>query len=373
MPIRLLACAVFVALCSVSARAQYIDSVNLTTGKSMDGEVQKLTNKEVGLLLPGTSSVVTVQREQIVGDVNWDESSIPPAMNNGRSQFASGQYANAAANFLKAYQAGGTRKVLKQECAFKMAEAFRMSMKFTEAADAYQTLLKEFPDSFYIKEAYTAIVDCYMFGNPPNYTEARKYIGEISTKAKDLGLADDFVGELKLKDARMYERQNQPAQAQGVYNGLVNSKTPRIQWAAYAGLGVCQLAAKEIDKAKASFQKVIDNADRSQSGSLGRAYNGLGECLLAAGVDAANVKEALLCFLRTVTLYPPGNNELVDDHARAMMMGARCFHTLEILETVQEQKDKYNMEFQKLAAKFNDTYGGDFPNWLKPIKEPLTK
>ncbi|MCC6737993.1 MAG: tetratricopeptide repeat protein [Planctomycetia bacterium] len=373
MPMRLFACAFFVAASALSARAQYVDSVTLTTGKAMEGEIQKLTSKEISLVLPGTTSLVTVQRDQVVGEISWDESSIPPAMNNGRSQFASGQYAAAAANFLKAYQAGGTRNVLKQECAYKMAEAYRLSGNFGEAATAYQKLLTDFPESFYIKEAYSAIVDCFMFSSPPNFAGARQYIGQISAKAKDLGISEEFVGELKLKDARMYERQNQPAQAQGVYNSLTNSKTPRIQWAAVAGLGVCQLAAKELDKARASFKKVIDNADRSQSQTLGRAYNGLGECYLAAGLDAANVKEALFCFLRTVTLYLPGANDLVDDHARAMMMGARCFFALEKLEANQEQKDKYGLEGQKLAARFRDTYGGDFPNWVKAIQDPLVK
>jgi hypothetical protein len=85
------------------------------------------------------------------------------------------------------------------------------------------------------------------------------------------------------------------------------------------------------------------------------------------------VKEALYCFLRTVTLYIPSGNDLIDDHARAMMMGARCFHTLSDLETAQEQKDKLAGEYQKLAGRFNDLYGNDFPNWAKAVKEPLGK
>ncbi|MEK7466775.1 MAG: tetratricopeptide repeat protein [Planctomycetota bacterium] len=372
MPIRLCLCAAFFAVSSL-AHAQYVDSITVTGGKTMEGEVQKVTSTEIGLLLPGTSSVYTAKRESVIGDINWDETSIPPAMNNGRSQFAAQKYPEAAANFAKAYASGGTRQVLKQECGFKLAEAHRLSMNFGEAALAYQKLLKDFPDSFYIKDAYSAIVDCFMFGSPPNYAEARKYISEISAKAKDLGLSEDFVGELKLKDARMYERQGQGASALGVYNGLLNHKTPRVQWAAYAGLGTCQLGAKEFDKAKASFQKVIDNADRSHSATLGRAYNGLGECILTGGLAAENVKEALYCFLRTVTLYQPSGTDLIDDHAKAMMMAARCFHTLSNLEAAQEQKDKLAGEFQKLAGRFNDMYGGDFPNWVKAVKEPLGK
>jgi tetratricopeptide (TPR) repeat protein len=372
MPLRLLVCAAFLALPSLS-RAQYMDSIPMGA-RTMEGEVQRLTNLEVGYVPPGGgTSVITIKRESITGDIAWDETSIPPAMNNGRSQFGAGKYPEAAANFAKAYASAGTRQVLKQECAFKMAEAHRLSMNFGEAALAYQKLLKDFQDSFYIKEAYSAIVDCFMYGTPPNYSEARKYIAEISAKAKDLGLPEDFVGELKLKDARMYERQGQSGPALGVYNGLLNHKTPRVQWAAWAGLGTCQLLSKEYDKAKASFQKVIDNADLSQASTLGRAYNGLGECLLTSGVNAENVKEALLCFLRTVTLYQPSGNDLIDDHAKAMMMGARCFHTLSDLATAPEEKDKLAGEYQKLAGRFNDTYGGDFPNWLKAVKEPLGK
>jgi len=372
MPLRICFCAAFLAASSL-AHAQYLDSVTLTSGRAMEGEVQKVTSKEISLVPPGAGSPIILQRESVVGEIAWDESSIPPAMNNGISQFGSGKYPEAAANFLKAYNSAATRLVLKQVCAYKMAESFRLAMNFAEAAVSYQKLLKDFPESFYTRDAYSAIVDCFMYGNPPNYAEARKYITEISAKAKDLGLPEDFVGELKLKDARMYERQGQSGPALGVYNGLLNHKTPRIQWSAYAGLGTCQLIAKEYDKAKSSFQKVIDNADRSQSSSLGRAYNGMGECLLTGGLTAENVKEALLCFLRTVTLYMPSGTDLIDDHAKAMMMGARCFHTLADLETVQEAKDKLTGEWQKLAGRFNDTYGGDFPNWLKAVKEPLGK
>ncbi|MCE9582848.1 MAG: tetratricopeptide repeat protein [Planctomycetes bacterium] len=368
-------CLSFVLFSSLAARAQYNDSVNMTTGKAMEGEVQKLSYKEITILLPGTSnSTVTVQKEQILGEIAWDDSSVPPAMLNGKSLFAGNKFPEAAVQFGKALAAPGTRGVLKQECAFRLAESHRMNMNFTEASKAYQKLLTDFPETFYIKEVYNSVVDCYMFASPPDFINARKAIADISAKAKDLNLSEDFIGDMKLKDGKMYERQNQFPQAQGVYSSLTTHKTPRIQWAANAGLGACLLAAKDFDKAKSAFQKVVDSADRSQSASLSRAYNGLGECLLAADVSKAeNVKEALLCFLRSVTLYLPGPSDLTDDHAKAMFLSARCFHTLAELETNPEQKEKNMMEFQKLAARFNDTYGPDYPDWAKKVKEPLGK
>ena len=54
MPIRLFFCAAFLAVSSL-AQAQYVDSVTMTGGRAMEGEVQKVTSQEIALVLPGTS------------------------------------------------------------------------------------------------------------------------------------------------------------------------------------------------------------------------------------------------------------------------------------------------------------------------------
>jgi tetratricopeptide (TPR) repeat protein len=365
--VRLVAVSTLLAL---PAAAQYIDSIPMGE-KSVEGEVQKLTYKGAVVVLSGGGSF-EVLAEQIKGEISWDETSIPPAMSNAKAQMAGMQYDKAAENFAKALASGGTRTVLKQECAFQLGECYRLSGKFTEASQAYQRLLKDHPESYFLKKVFTNVVDCYMYSSPPNFNEARKVIADASTKAKDLGLSDEFIGDLKLKDARIYEAQNQWPQAAGVYNGLVSHKTQRIAWAAQAGVAQAALVAKDYGKAKSGFQKVVDQADNSQPMTLSRAYNGLGQCLIAenkANIDL--VKEALLHFLRSVTLYLPGTNDLTDDHALAMVLAARAFRTLADLEPVQEAKDKNMLEWQKMQARFSDQYGGSYPNWAKVIKEPF--
>ncbi len=352
-------------LSALTASAQWIDSVP-TSGRAIDGEIQEITSKEIKIVVGG--GVITVTQDQIKGPIVWDEQSIPGAMSTGKAKFANQQYAGAITDLTKAMGSSGTRSVLKQEIAFFLAESYRLSGDFTNAAATYQKILKDFPNSYYLGKIYSNIVDCHMYSDPPNYREALAGIATAAAKARELGFAEDFIGDLKLKEARVYDIQRQLSQASAAYQSLVNHKTPRIAWAAQAGLGRCQLLDKQNDKARMTFQKVIDNCEPGYTQTLAIAYNGLGEVYLAQNDGKVEtVKEALMCFLRTTVLYPPGPSDLTEEHAKGMMLSAKSFQRLAKMDAANAEK--YEIEYHRLKARFQGEYSADYPNFWALIQK----
>ena len=359
---RLMIASACLALCSLSISAdEYVDSVP-TTGRPIEGEIQKITFKEVTIVMPGGSGTINVSLEQINGEIVWDDTSIPPAMANGKRDMQAGNFPNAITNFGKALAASSTRTVLKQEIAFLLAQCHQQAGDFPNALAAYQKLLKDFPECFYIKKVYPALVDCAMFGGNP--AQARQIITDALGKAKDLGMTDDFVGDLKLKDGQIYEQQKNWAQALNVYTGLQTSKIPKVMLSAYAGIGRCNLQLKEFDKARTAFNKVVNECDNSMPAILGSAYAGLGEIYwINAKDDLKQVKEALFCFLRVVTLYLPGPTDLTDDHARSMCYAAKCFKRLADA-AAGDEKEKLMQDHFRLVGRLKDNYGKDYPAYV---------
>ena len=136
--------------------------------------------------------------------------------------------------------------------------------------------------------------------------------------------------------------------------------------------GACQLASKSFEKARATFQGVVDAADRSEQETLGRAWNGLGDCFLAKPKpELKDVKEALMCFLRTATLYAPSAGHSGDAYARALVMSARCFRNLAESDQTPLQKEKDLTEFRRLKSRFEEEFGASHPEAVKSMELPF--
>ncbi|MBI2920459.1 MAG: tetratricopeptide repeat protein [Planctomycetes bacterium] len=351
---RVLLTALVLALFPLAASAQYEDTI-MMSGKPILGEVQKETYKDVTIVLQ-PSGTMNPTWDQIQGDIIFDEQSIPPAMSNGKRNMAAGNYKQAILNFEKA-MGGGTRTVLKQHILFNMAKCYQLDGDLKKAVESFKKLLTEYPDSKFIRDIYPAMVECAMFSNDLNGSLA--VIKESLSKAKDLGMSDEFMGDMRLKEARIYELQKQDGPAQGVYNGLTSHKTQRIAFAAQVGLGRCLFRAKDIEKAKSTFQRVVDACDNTQPMILSGAYNGLGDYYYQTSKDDPKVvKEALLCYLRSVTLYLPGANDLTDNQEYALCYAANCFRRLSDLETDEAKKDKLMNEHFRLAGRLKDNFKG---------------
>lgn len=346
--------ALVLTLCPLAASAQYVDTV-MMSGKAVEGEVQKETYKDVTIVLQG-GGTLNPDLDQITGEIVFDEASIPPAMSNGKRNMAAGNYKAAILNFEKA-MGGGTRTVLKQHILYSMAKCYQMDGDLKKASESFKKLLADYPDSRFIRDIYPAMVECAMFSN--DLAGALGVIKEALAKAKDLGMSDEFTGDMRLKEARIYEVQKQDGPAQGVYNGLTSHKTTRIAFAAQVGLGRCLFRAKDIEKAKSTFQRVVDACDNTQPMILSGAYNGLGDYYYQTSKDnAALVKEALLCYLRSVTLYQPGANDLTDNQEYALCYAANCFRRLSDLETDEAKKDKLMGEHFRMAQRLKDNFKG---------------
>ncbi|MCE9584067.1 MAG: hypothetical protein K8T20_16405 [Planctomycetes bacterium] len=353
----------------VQVDAQYVDTLRLLKGRDIKGEVLKATCHQISVNIVDVTAAYPV--DQVAG-IDWDPTSIPASMAAGRKQLAAGQFAEAAESFGAAAKAKGTRGVLAQECEFMAAECCRRALQFAAGAEAYRSLFAARADTFYFRESIAGLVSCLTSENPPLWEEAHQAIAKWSAQAKELSLGDEILGDLKLEDARIFEREGQPLKALALYSGLTTHRTLRISWKAQTGIGMCELAQGQTEKAEATLRKVVDGATASQVAALRRAWNGLGECRLKKNAKSADdLKEALICFLRTVTLYVPAQGEQDEDHKVALLFAARCFRSLSEMEQGDLARAQYRHEFEKLKERFKESYGEATPDWEKKIVEPL--
>ncbi|MBI2921592.1 MAG: hypothetical protein HYY18_10970 [Planctomycetes bacterium] len=367
---RLLNAAAALLASHLGAQAEYADTLRFVQGQEIPCEVQRITCRDVTVQVNDAGAAYPSERiEAIV----WDLSSVPASMSAGRRHFAEGSFAEAAMEFEAAAESTRTRLVMRQECSFMAAESHRLACQFAPGVVGYRKLLAAWPDSYYFRRAVAGLVACLTRQDPPRWAEAHRELAAwIVHATREMNWDAEIADEMKLEDARLYEREGLPAKALPAYTDLARLPASPIAWAAQAGVGSCELAQGQIAKAEAAFRKVLEGASPLEVGALRRAWNGLGEC--AIGGEAKSEKElknALLCFLRTVIVYPPDPGELSEDHRRALLSAARCCHALSTLEPMEGARLEYARQYQKLREIFGRLYGGRSHGWEKRIEEPF--
>jgi tetratricopeptide (TPR) repeat protein len=336
---------------ALAASAQYIDSITMS-GKSVDGEVQKETYKEVTIVLKDGGTINADLKQ--VSDIAWDPTGIPAAFDNAKKLQDARDYKAAIVQWNKC-TGNSVRKVLQQHVFFNLAKCQQLDQDFGAATASYQSLLKTYPDSKYLSQIYPGLVECaFHSGKLP---DALTVIKEALAKAKELGMDEDFTGDMKLREAMIYERQKQYGPAGGAYQSLISHKTPKIAFSAQVGIGRLAVISKDFDKAKITMEKVIRDCEPAYRMVLAGAYNGLGDYYWStADKNAANVKEALFCYMRTAVLYLPDSTEPVDEHERGMYMSAKCLKKL-AEDAKDAEKDKLMNDFWRMLDRLKATYG----------------
>lgn len=209
---------------------------------------------------------------------------------------------NSFQHALDAYQNAGKNKTwYRQHCYYKTALCHLQLNQITQAITAYQLLLKEFPKTWYLADVYWDLGQCYQKLN--KWAESAQYYN----KSKELYLKrspnSPRIIESQYYQALAVEKSSKKIQdAIQLYQKVIESskKLPDINLTARLRLAICYSQAKNEKQAKVILLQIIKDIKPEQKNLLAETYVRLGQSYL----QEKKIKEALLCYLRVIMLYP---------------------------------------------------------------------
>jgi len=273
------------------------------------GEIADMTSYTV-TLAKGIGGNREIQVNEIKS-VQFDAE--PPELTQARLNAGNGAYENALESLGKIDTAAVKRDFIKQDiefykglCAAKLALAGK-----GEIADAGRQLnnfVRAYPKNFHYLAAREAMGDLLMAGG--GYANAEKQYAELASAPWP-----DYKIRAAVAVGRSLQAQNKHADAIKQFDAALatagdDAESQNERLSATLGKAVSQAESGSLDKAVASIEKVIHDADPQRKELHARAYNALGTCYEKAGKN----KEALLAFLHVDVLY----NTVPEAHAEAL-------------------------------------------------------
>lgn len=257
-----------------------------------------------------------------VAEVSFEDE--PQAFRAAKVALKYGRMEDAAENFAKALEDKTARAFWLQphanyhlgECRRALAEADKAL--YPEARAAYEAALTASPDGRLAPFAVERTGLCLLAEGKSD--EAVQRFRKLADGA--YGKAFELRGKLRLAQAT--GQANQHEEALKTVEEVVARATAegRKELLGEARLVRPELliGAKRYAEAREQFLKVASEATEQDVNTKARAYNGVGDCLLAEGQP----RDALLAYLRVRVLYFKSDSE----YPRALFGAARCFTLL---------------------------------------------
>lgn len=204
------------------------------------------------------------------------------------------------------------------------------------SAAAAARVIASFPDSRYLPMAYMAKADAEYWNGAPE--AAQKTLADFKATIASKKLADRWSIEADLAliqtdDALVGEPRRKALEkiaqrAKGKYVTVKNRALVGIGESALADVAAKRGNAKDlIAVALDNFNEVIGDP-LAENVTLAGAYAGRGDCLFAMGSgskDKAQLKQALLSFLRVAAVYPDQTRYV----PKSLFYAGRCFDLME--------------------------------------------
>lgn len=275
------------------------------------------------------SQVVEVIRDD---EKNLDYKSAQDFFKEKQYVQAIGAYKNAAA-----YQ-----DWTEQHALFKLAQCYYLQKNVNKAIASFNALLKKFPDSLYAPQAHDSLGECYVY---------QKKLDDASREWKR---ASDIYQEIK-KDGEWMEvmyklgglkqKQNRAGDATLIYQKMIEKGDKYPEWKQRAtlrlSLSLLQKKGQE-EKAKANLLNILRRSGKEERDLLGGIYVGLGHYYF----NKQDTKNALLCYLRVVLLYPEDDDYSITAYEKA----AYCFDLL------KDKNPEYRARAQQLKEMRRQKY-----------------
>lgn len=236
--------------------------------------------------------------------------------------------------------------------AWKVVELRTSMGDLTGAINAAGILISNFPDSRYLPEAYMAKAEAAHLGGEAAIAQAtlRDFQSIIATRALSERWGIECELALVTTDAELTGGKRRAALEKVAKKA--GSKFGTVKNTALVAMGESFLEDALADTAKASryvadalelFEQVIADP-RAKEATLAGAYTGKGDCLFqtaAPSQDAAQLKEALLSYLRVAAVYSEQSRYV----PRCLFYSARCFDLLDDEESRERAQQLYGQVY----------------------------
>jgi tetratricopeptide (TPR) repeat protein len=256
----------------------------------------------------------------------------PTVFAEGKVSFRFGRWDKAVESFSKALEDKTARAFWLQPYAnFYIAESKRKLAEtnaalFPEARAAYEETVKAAPDGRLLPYAFRGTGLCLMREGKLDRARAE------FQKLLDPKYGGDWAlrGKLLLAQVNAQEKQHQEAMrlCDEVIRQAELLKRADLAQEARAIRPELLMAAGEYVKAREILLQVAQATPERDADAKARAYNCIGDCLLAE----KSAKEALLAYLRVRVLYFASKEE----YPRALYGTARCFTLLKDADRARE-------------------------------------
>ncbi|HEY3319817.1 MAG TPA: hypothetical protein VGP72_05000 [Planctomycetota bacterium] len=251
-----------------------------------------------------------------IANIEWDSGS--PEYRSAMANYDSQHYAEGVRDFQSILNDKDDlekfRAVCKPALYFYYAQSLYLSGKPSEAIPAFEKLMNEFKNSYYVPAAVGSLVDCAII------TKDLSKVPPLLSQLRALGmeqkaLADYYEGQMLLAQNKAKEADSKFAAAAG------GSSVPSTKGMALMGQAKCAVGEGNLVKARDLAQKALAaGAPRDVSGA---AHLVIGDAVLAeveaqkptGDVLQTKLMDALLEYMRVLEQYR-GN---VDNEAQAML------------------------------------------------------
>lgn len=199
------------------------------------------------------------------------------------------------------------------------------------AAAAAAKLIGSFPDTRYVPPAYMAKADAEYWNG--DAAAAQKTLADFKSAiaSKKMSARWEIECDLALIQTNDSLTGQPRRDALGKLASRAKGKFVTVKNRAYVGIGESALAdaAAKKGNAKDLIAEALDHFNEvigdplAENVTLAGAYAGKGDCLfqMAAGKNKAQLKEALLCFLRVAAVYPEQTRYV----PKSLFYAGRCF------------------------------------------------
>jgi tetratricopeptide (TPR) repeat protein len=286
------------------------DEIVLRDGRRITGvEISAETYAKVTYQIAGAP-----QEERASNVLEIVHESKPLPYRQGEEAMQGGRFAEAAERFTVAASSARDAWV-KQYGLFFAGEAYRQANRFPAAAQAYNQLLSDVPDTRFLPQARLGLAQCKLEAG--SFDQARSLFAQLQQEAQQKDLGSQWGLAAELGTARAWELQGDKAKAAGLYRSIARKAVTERGIAAAATLGELRTST-DGRRALNGLESLID-ASETPDDVRAEAYVEQGRRQAAAGEH----KKALLSFLRVC--YDPTFRGFAAARAEALFRGAEAF------------------------------------------------
>jgi len=254
---------------------------------------------------------------------------------------------------------GGDGTLFLQHSLYKKAQCLKDLNKLGEAIDTYNILIKDVPESRYLRDVHLDLYYCYIAkGSSRDAELILRQFEEVALKNGVKSWQED-IDSLK---ANVAESKQDYKTAVGLFGKLLKSNNPDTADRATAGEIRCLIELKDYSKLQSRSEELIKSSENYLI--LTAAYNGLGTVYLKDN----KLKDARNAFLRGEVQYNPGRSP---ENEYALYGSIVSISRLALTEKVAKAKEDDKERAGQLLGKLR----GSYPNskYIKPAGEEVDK